>query len=1372
MRGDSAFLSSYNNYQIIIQEEEVMKKCTGNTETGKRRSGPLFALRSGRKAFMAIMVAFTFLSSTFMGSAFGAGPVPTTPLPTGGTVTRGSATFDTSVANKLIINQTTDKAAINWQTYGIDVGNLVKYIQPGASSIALNRVIGADPTVILGQLQANGRIFLINPNGILFGAGSQVDVAGLLATTFNITDDNFMAGTYNFSKVAGMAPSYVINQGTITITNNGLAMLVAPAVSNEGFIVANMGKVVLGSGSEGFTVPVDFWGDGLITFAVDGKVMDQVTGPNGNPMASAVSNSNTIQANGGQVLLTANAAQAAFSSVINQSGIIEAKSLAAKGGRIVLDGGSDGLVSNTGILDVSKNEAGAKPGSVTIFGKVIEVFPTTYAHSIITNGSISINALESLVFDGVTVASVAENQVNTISGSIQINSAGSITINNSHIYSSATTDGITHICDVKATSGDVSVIAAGNMLITDSEIYSLAAVTGAGSFSHVTTTAGRVSVQANGGGILASGSNIYSKAEASGLSNLDCQDSITAKAGSVAVAATGDLSFTNMAIYSAADINNVHHFDRVVVTATAGQVDLAAGGNVGISLKDSPIYSAAKATDLSNFLGDSTITVKSAAVNLNAPNGGISVIGSSTDPATGMPLYAVFSLAQLGDPLVPNDIHNLPSIHLGATSGAVTLNAGGTLAFNTANAYSQAEFNNISNIDCGNAVTAGAVSLTGIDASIISSNVYSQATIKDIAILANVAMTAKAGDVSITTTGPMNLSDSQVYSSAQLTDFNDFQCVRNPYATAGNVLLSSNGGNIDLFGTKIFSGAQISDLSDFDQVSAKATSGSVTLDAAQRDANGAVIGGGNILISGSTDINDNPVPSQIYSYAGFNTLDDFCYSGSTATSGAVSLVGPGPQGIVLGIGTKIYSKAEIQNMNDFNSATMTATSGVVKLDTRAAGPDGYTGGDLTVTESDVFSIATIHDVTNVPQINVTAKSGDVTLAAGNTVNINGTPLWIENPNDPTSSIPVIDTAHTSNIYSKAQMAGFTNLDYASTAQSGNVTLTTTSNPSADNGFIGGDINIIGSSVYSLAEVTGLDWFRNVDITAKSGNVAVNAGGSPYITTSDVFSQAQVINLAHFWGVRNINVTSGGVTVTSQGTPLYDDSGAFLYYIGDVQVTGNSNIYSVAKVDNLDYFDDVKMTVKSGNITMGSNGWINIYDSHVFTEGTITDINKVDYILNVTSGNITLDSPLLSIYNSTVDTAAKAVDLTRVDDLKLTATSGSINLFGRGYGTNVTHDAVIDGDIEISGSTVYSSAKVQDIDTHDVISVTAKAGNITLQTWGSQTVGNLNNVGIINVTDSTIYSDASITNNGHDLVGRYYRATDGKIVYKGATTITP
>ena len=121
-------------------------------------------------------------------------------MPTGGQVAAGSATISEPGANQMVINQSSNRAILNWQGYSIGSEGYVQYVQPDRSAVALNRVVGSDPSSILGRLSANGQVFLVNPNGVFFGANATVDVAGIVATTMNIRDEDFMAGAYQFRR--------------------------------------------------------------------------------------------------------------------------------------------------------------------------------------------------------------------------------------------------------------------------------------------------------------------------------------------------------------------------------------------------------------------------------------------------------------------------------------------------------------------------------------------------------------------------------------------------------------------------------------------------------------------------------------------------------------------------------------------------------------------------------------------------------------------------------------------------------------------------------------------------------------------------------------------------------------------------------------------------------------------------------------------------------------------------------------------------------------------------------------------------------------------------------------------------------------------
>ena len=273
--------------------------------------------------------------------------------PAGEQVVAGVASISRPDARTTWISQQSDKAIINWNSFSIAGPELVRFQQPGAGSIALNRVTGPDPSQIFGQLQANGQIFLVNPNGVLFAPGSQVSVHGLLATTHNIANDDFLAGRYSFSRLEGLPDAEVINQGLLEAAEGGYIVLAGDYAANTGVIQARLGQVALASGNR-FTL--DLEGDQLIGLAVDEASLARRAG---------VENFGELSADGGRVLMTARVAGELTSAVVNNEGLIRARTIEERNGEILLLGGMENgrfTEQNTvrvgGTLDASAPDGG------------------------------------------------------------------------------------------------------------------------------------------------------------------------------------------------------------------------------------------------------------------------------------------------------------------------------------------------------------------------------------------------------------------------------------------------------------------------------------------------------------------------------------------------------------------------------------------------------------------------------------------------------------------------------------------------------------------------------------------------------------------------------------------------------------------------------------------------------------------------------------------------------------------------------------------------------------------------------------------------------------------------------------------------------
>ncbi len=289
--------------------------------------------------------------------------------PEGGVVAAGQAEIVTHSPNTVQINQASDKAIINWQSYHVGQNEHVIYQQPGPQSITLNRINPASGvSQIYGKITANGQVWLMNPAGIWFGPGAHVNVAGLLATTAGISDADFMAGKYHFQQ----SPEWngaVINEGMIVLLNNGLAALVAPGAVNRGQIIANLGTAVLASSNE---YTIDFTGDSLVTFAIGNDVQDFANDQNGQSLKHAVENSGTIIANGGKIQMAASVGAKVLDNAINMNGIAVADSVGIKNGEIIFSAGS-GKVTVSGTVTASGKKSGESGGVIKVLGNEVTV---------------------------------------------------------------------------------------------------------------------------------------------------------------------------------------------------------------------------------------------------------------------------------------------------------------------------------------------------------------------------------------------------------------------------------------------------------------------------------------------------------------------------------------------------------------------------------------------------------------------------------------------------------------------------------------------------------------------------------------------------------------------------------------------------------------------------------------------------------------------------------------------------------------------------------------------------------------------------------------------------------------------------------------
>ncbi|WP_311272960.1 MBG domain-containing protein [Rhizobium sp. WCS2018Hpa-8] len=275
-------------------------------------------------------------------------------LPTGGQVVSGQVSIGTS-GSGMTVTQGSSKAIVNWNGFSVGQGNSVNFVQPNSSSAILNRVTGSATSSIAGSLTGNGQVYIINPNGIAITPTGTVNVTGgFVASTLDISNDDFLQGQYRFSGDGSSAG--VSNEGVVTVGRGGYAALIGGTVKNDGLIAVPVGKAGLGSGEQ---ATLDLSGDGFLQVAVP-------TSNSAEGNGALIENKGTISAEGGTVVMRAATARNAARHAVNLSGSVEADSISGSDGEIVIGGGEGGEVTVSG--NASAKSSTGKGGKITVTG--------------------------------------------------------------------------------------------------------------------------------------------------------------------------------------------------------------------------------------------------------------------------------------------------------------------------------------------------------------------------------------------------------------------------------------------------------------------------------------------------------------------------------------------------------------------------------------------------------------------------------------------------------------------------------------------------------------------------------------------------------------------------------------------------------------------------------------------------------------------------------------------------------------------------------------------------------------------------------------------------------------------------------------------
>jgi filamentous hemagglutinin family protein len=279
-------------------------------------------------------------------------------LPTQGQVVGGVATI-TQSGTAMTIQQSTARAAIDWDSFNVGRDASVIFQQPNQSAVILNRVVGANPSEILGRVSANGQVFVVNPGGVYFSPTAIVNVGSLVATTHNLAPSDFMAGSTKFNR--GGATASVINEGHLSADLGGYIALLAPEVRNNGAILATQGSIAMVAGEN---VTLNFATDRTLAGVTVSK----------STIAALVENKQAILAPDGLVIISAQSADHLKKGIVNNTGAIEAKGMVSDGGRIFLE--ASDIIQHTGDINADATQLGKGIG-----GSVIVISDLTNTNS-------------------------------------------------------------------------------------------------------------------------------------------------------------------------------------------------------------------------------------------------------------------------------------------------------------------------------------------------------------------------------------------------------------------------------------------------------------------------------------------------------------------------------------------------------------------------------------------------------------------------------------------------------------------------------------------------------------------------------------------------------------------------------------------------------------------------------------------------------------------------------------------------------------------------------------------------------------------------------------------------------------------------------
>ena len=1294
---------------------------------------------------------FRHLAIVFLVWLIGAFPTLVFALPEDGQIVSGSGIITEPTATSMQIDQFTGQMIINWDAFNIGGSESVNFSQPDAGSIALNRVIGADPSLLLGNLTANGQVFISNGSGVFFGPGSKVDTHGLIATTMGISDQDFLDQNYNFSQDLDNPLSSVINEGTISATS--YVGLLAPAVDNRGTIVASLGSVDLAAGK---AATLDFTGDGLISFEVTEAVAGTVTDKDGNVLQDRVSNSGLIQADGGQVRMTAKDAGDVIRHVVNMEGTIQANTVVEQEGRIFLTGGSSGVVNVSGTITAEGNDTGEKGGTVHVLGEkvglfanaVVDVFGDAGGGEALIGGDYQgknaeiQNAFRTYVGEDAVISASAGTSGD---GGKVIVWADEVT----RFYGSVLATG----GSLSGDGGFVEVSGKGSLNFHAHQIAlgSVNGIDGTLLLDPLNITISS-SADSNTAGFTAGSDDTEAFADDSGLtSNFD----VTASTGSFnGVTGTIELQATNDITVSAAwnlatstgnsnvsvvlRAGNDININQAITLDGTGTLTLEADGNTANGAGDlvfgasGSLITANQAISITAFdlnLTSGTIDAGTGDVTILTSFGGN--IGVGDDAFSGVAM-------QVDETELGNITANNLNIGDSSTTGNLIVDAASS-------------FTNISSLNL-TTTSAGTVTFEAGTLNTGSANL----TVSSGGDITQNGTVTVGGNASFTSgTGSITLNDTGNDLGANLTvdTNNSFDMFTTSTLTDLTITLDATGNPtyaITATGLTFTATTSLGNISAFAMTSSSALNFNLTMDAGSLASSGAVdVGTGSFAIT-TNDSTDGSITFSTTLDAGSLTLDangtntdiSITASATIASGGAVSLtaddtVNFGAAGSITASGAgNVFLQSNANSADGDGSdqiimadgASIDAGSGTITLTSTGANSGNITVGELTTTNSTSSAVILTSDLAIVDAgatgTNIIATTGTVTLTgatgigSGDAIETNTAVLVL----DSNQSIQIANSTTNLTDLTLTLDPGSTVDTYSIT--DGNMTLTL-----ADSGA---DTDIGGLTL----SAGNLNFSLNTDTGAITTSGAMNVGTGSFALTNNDTGTGSAITLSN-------TLAAGSLTVNANGQ--FSDinlSAAITITTGAVTLTA----------------DDAVNINSGGSITANGTGNVSLTANNVTTDGNSFDVIQMSSgtSIDAGSGTITLTAVGVNASNNTLR--------------QLTTTNSSSSaLVINALGNVALNDTVsVTGDMSVTSSGNISQTATLTIGGASSFDTSASTGTITLTQANAFTgaVTLSSGTGAAQLTDSTDTILAASTLGGNLTV-----TSSGAITQTGALSVT-